>query len=75
MNSEVSMKHDFCISLVFSDKAKCYNIEFYGSLLQAHRAFYALAFALPLSECDEIVLFQGENEISRTTFKHTLKVR
>ena len=69
------MKHNFCITLVFSDKAKCYNIEFYGSLLQAHRAFYALAFALPLSKCNEIVLFQGENELSRTTFTHSQQVR
>lgn len=69
------MKHNFCITLVFSDKAKCYNIEFYGSLLQAHRAFYALAFALPLSKCNEIVLFQGENELSRTTFTHSKQVR
>lgn len=69
------MKHNFCIMIVFSDKGNCQIIEFYGSLLQAHRAFYSLSFALPLSKCIEIVLFQDGNVISRTTFTHSQEVR
>ena len=69
------MKHNFCITLHFVEPDTIYNIEFKGSLLQAHRAFYALSFALPLSRCEELTLFQGEHQISKTTFNHTLKVR
>lgn len=74
------MKHNFCITLLYRKREnetsqKITNIEFYGSLLQAHRAFYGLSFALPLSDCESITLFQGENQISRTTFTHSQKVR
>lgn len=62
------MKYNFCITLEFSSSPLVRNIEFYGSRLQADRAFYALSFALPLSDCESVTLFCGEKEVSRTTF-------
>jgi hypothetical protein len=68
------MKHSFCITLEFAHSPYVRNIEFYGSRLQADRVFYALSFALPLSDCEKVILFQNDTEISRTTFNHQKKV-
>ena len=53
------MKSNFCITLEKSSKPLVQNIEFYGSRLQANRVFYALAYALCISDYERITLFLG----------------
>lgn len=63
------MKSNFCITLEKSSKPLVQNIEFYGSRLQANRVFYALAYALCISDYERITLFLGENSLSVVTIK------
>lgn len=63
------MKHNFCIVLEKINVPYVQNIEFYGSITQANKAFLSLAFALANSEYEGITLFCGQNPIQKTTFK------
>lgn len=66
------MKRNF--SIVFEFRATAphliTNIDFYGSRLQADRAFYALSYALVNSDCEALHLFCGETEVATTKFNN-----
>lgn len=61
------MKQFYQITLVAEDGAK--NIEFYGSLYQAEKVFFALSFALVQSEYTDVLLFAGESQLYETRLR------
>lgn len=63
------MKRSFCITIDFLSHPLVKNVEFFSRDL-ALMAFLSWSFALPLSDCDSITLFENDTEISKTTFKH-----
>lgn len=76
LNMGVLLKYNFSLVLVKETPDEegvltdIQSIDFYGSRFQADKVFFALSFALCRSEYSVLYLFQGEQKIKSTTFKH-----